>query len=111
MSADQSHPTHPSGYEKRDASVRSLLGVIVVSVVVLVIAVVLLYDYFIAVREEVVQEQVLRPEAPDLKVLQAAENEILTSYRLIDSVKGTYQVPIDSAMALLAREAAGTQVR
>lgn len=111
MSAEQSHPSHPSGYEKRDASVRSLVGVIVVSVVVIVIAVVLLYDYFIAVREEVVQEQVLQPEAPDLNALHAAETEVLTSYRLIDSVKGTYQVPIDSAMALLAREAAGTKTR
>ena len=111
MSADKSHPTNPSGYEKRDANVRSLLGVLVVSVVVIVIAVVLLYDYFIAVREEVVLENVLQPESPDLQVLQAAEYEVLGNYQLLDSVKGTYQVPIDSAMALLAREAAGTKIR
>jgi len=111
MSADHSHPTNPSGYEKRDVNVRSLVGVIIVSVVVIVIAVVLLYDYFIAVREEVVLENVLQPESPDLKVLQAAEAEVLTSYRLTDSTRGIYQVPIDSAMALLAREAAGTHTR
>lgn len=105
------HPSNPKGYEKQDASVRSLVGVIVVSVIVLVIAVVILYDYFISVREEVVYENVLQPESPDLKKLHAAEAEVLTSYRLLDSTKGTYQVPIDSAMALLAREAAGTQAR
>ncbi|MCP4686119.1 MAG: hypothetical protein GY867_11840 [bacterium] len=106
-----SHSTNPSGYEKRDANVRSLVGVILVSVVVIVIAVVLLYDYFIAVREEVVLENVLQPESPDLKALQAAEVEVLTSYRLIDSTRETYQVPIDSAMVLMAREASGTQIR
>jgi hypothetical protein len=109
MSADQSHPTNPSGYEKRDANVRSLVGVLVISVVVIVIAVVLLYDYFIAIREEVVLENVLQPESPDLKALQAAEHEVLGNYRLLDSAKGTYQVPLDSAMVLLAREAAGTK--
>jgi len=111
MSAEHSHPPNPRGYEKKDASVRSLVGVIVVSVVVLVIAVVILYDYFIGVREEVVRENVLQPESPDLKALHASEEEVLHSYKLLDGEKGTYQVPIDSAMALLAREAAGTNTR
>jgi hypothetical protein len=111
MSAEKSHPSNPKGYEKQDASVRSLVGVIVVSVIVLIIAIVLLYDYFIAVREEVVLENVLQPESPDLRKLHADESEVLSSYQLLDSAKGTYQVPIDSAMALLAREAAGTTER
>jgi len=106
-----SHSTNPSGYEKRDANVRSLVGVLLVSVVVIVIAVVRLYDYFIAVREEVVLENVLQPESPDLNALLASEAEVLTGYRLIDSTKGTWQVPIDSAMLLIAREASGTQIR
>lgn len=111
MSADHSHPSHPSGYEKQDTSVRSLVTVIVVSVVVLVIAVALLYNYFITVREEVVRENVLEPQSPDLQALHASEDKVLNAYKLLDGEKGTYQVPIDSAMVILARQTAGTNTR
>ncbi len=37
----------------------------------------------------------------DLKQLRAREKEALTSYKLLDSGKGIYQIPIDSAMKIL----------
>jgi hypothetical protein len=37
-------------------------------------------------------------DSQELKDLRIRENEELSSYRLIDSNKGIYQIPIDSAM-------------
>lgn len=99
---------HPSGYEKRDTSIRSILVTTIITVVVLVVSIVVIYDYFITTREAVIYDQSLRPEAVELVALRAAEDSILTSYELIDTLHGTYRIPIDRAMELLAAESAGT---
>jgi hypothetical protein len=99
---------HPSGYEKRDTSIRSILVATVVTVLVLVIAIVILYDYFIVTKEAVIYDQSLRPESEELIKVRQAEDSILNSYELIDPANRTYRVPISRAMELLAAESAGT---
>ncbi len=99
---------HPSGYEKRDTSIRSKVVAAVVTVAVLVVAIVLLYDYFIATKEAVIYDQSLRPESEELVELRRVEDSVLNSYELIDPEHGTYRVPITRAMELLAAESVGT---
>ncbi len=96
---------HDSGYEKSDVSVNKLVLWGVLSVVILTIIVIFIMDFFVATREELIYEQQLRPESVALRELRAHEAETLNSYRIIDSTKGKYQIPIKRAMQLMADEA------
>jgi len=52
------------GYEKKDTSARGILIVAIISVVIVVLSVILTNELFIATREELVDEMVLRPNPP-----------------------------------------------
>lgn len=107
--SEQPHESgHPSGYEKRDASVRGVLITALVVVVLIVVALVGLWDYFVATREEIVYEQTLRPASQQLIELQKLEDSILIHYEFIDSISGRYRIPIARAMELMADESTGT---
>lgn len=106
--SDTKH-SHNAGYEKRDANIRTILIVSVVSVIGIAAMVAALYDFFVVTREAVVYEQTLKPESRDLMELRASEDSILSTYELLDSARGVYRIPIERAMELLAAEAAGTK--
>jgi len=98
--------THSSGgYEKRDVSVRNLVLITIVCVIVVVVSMIWVKSFFTQVTEETVYQMVLKPGSLTLQELRAREDEALNKYRIIDLGKGVYQIPIDSAMAILAREA------
>lgn len=94
-----------SGYEKRDVSLNKVILYGVLGIIVLVIALIFIMDYFTAVKEEIVYESVLKPESAALRELQARETEELNSYKLLDAEKKIYRIPIERAKKLLADEA------
>ena len=98
-------PTGPSGYEKQDVSVSKVVLWGVMSILVVIVVIIWGLDYFTAVKEEIVQEQVLSPQSVALRELRAREAEELGSYKLLDSAAGVYRIPIDRAMELMADEA------
>jgi NADH:ubiquinone oxidoreductase subunit 4 (subunit M) len=103
--AKQHHTEHADvGYEKRDVNLPLLIIVSVLTLVVIVAALVLLSQYFVTAKEKVVYEMVLQPESSALRELRARETEILNSYKLLDSTKGVYRIPISRAMELMAEE-------
>lgn len=93
------------GYEKRDVSIRNLVLITVICVIVVVVSMIWVKSFFTQVTEETVYQMVLKPGSLTLQELRAREDEALNKYRIIDLGKGVYQIPIDSAMAILAREA------
>jgi hypothetical protein len=93
------------GYEKRDVNVRNLVLITIGCVIAVVASMVWVKSYFTQVTEETVYQMVLQPGSLTLQELRAREDEALNKYRIIDLGKGVYQIPIDSAMAILAREA------
>jgi hypothetical protein len=97
---------HPAGYEKRDTSIRSIFLTALVSVVLIVVIVLVLYNYFINTREDVFSDQALKPVAPELPAIRRTEDSILGGYGLVDSAAGTYRIPIEQAMKLLAVDSA-----
>ena len=111
MSENHDLQDHPSGYERQDTNVLRIMVVTVISVLVLIISGISLYSYFINVKEEIIYEQELQPESPDLLELRAAEQDTLHSYILLDSSKGQYLIPIDEAMELVVEERSGTAGR
>lgn len=94
-----------NAFEKKDINTGKIVLYGILGIIFLVIAIIVVWDYFIAVKEEVVREVVLRPESAELRDLRAREIEELNSYRLLDAESGRYRIPIGRAMELLAEEA------
>ena len=111
MTTPESTSHGSGGYEKKDTSARSILIVAVISVVIVVISVILMNELFVATREELVDEMVLRPESAALRDLRAREAATLYSYDVVDSTRGIYRISIDRAMKLMAEEAYAQQAQ
>jgi DNA-binding LytR/AlgR family response regulator len=93
-----------SGYERQDVNVRRLLLVTLAVLLLIVVVIWAMNEYFFMAREDLVYETVLKPESAEWRELVARETETLNSYKVIDAQKGIYQIPIERAMDLLARE-------
>ena len=102
MTAEQPHDV---GYEGRDVSVRHLALVALVVVIIVVVVIAFVTDYYISVREKLVEEVVLSPKAIELRELRSREEEELTGYKLLDSAAEIYRIPIERAVQLVADEA------
>ncbi len=97
-----------AGYEKRDVNIFMVIGLSVLSVVLLIIILVFLIDYFLESKEQMIYAAQLQPESADLNSLLVAEEEELTSYKVLDTERGVYRIPVDRAMELLVKEASNT---
>jgi len=97
MSENQS-----SGYEKKDVNLKFVIGVSLLSIAIFVVILVFLTDYFITEESKIVYETQLQPESVSLTDILVAEEEILTTYKILDAEKGIYRIPIDRAMTLLS---------
>jgi hypothetical protein len=93
-----------TGYEKRDVNLAKIILSGLGIIILIVVSLVLLSEYFVVVKEEHVYNMVLKPESTTLRDLRAKEAEALNSYKLLDSAKGVYRIPISRAMVLLADE-------
>lgn len=99
------------GYEKRDINPTKVFLAGLAGVVVIVIVVIFIINYFTATREEIIYEEVLKPESAALRELHAREEEELNSYAVLDAKKGVYRIPIKRAMELMAEEAYQARVK
>ncbi len=90
------------GYEKKDVNLKFVIGISLFSIIVLVVILVLLTDYFITEESKIVYETQLQPESVSLKDILAEEEEVLTTYKILDAEKGIYRIPIDRAINLLS---------
>ena len=97
-----------AGYEKRDVNIFMVIGLSVLSVTLLIIILVFLIDYFVESKEQMIYDAQLQPESADLNSLLVAEEEELTSYKVLDIERGVYRIPVDRAMELLVKEASNT---
>ncbi len=92
-------------YEKEELNVARIIGIGLLSVVLLAASVFSLNEFFFAEKEQQISDVVLKPESTPFREMRAREDEILNSYKIIDSDKKIYQIPIEQAMKLMADEA------
>lgn len=92
------------GYEKRDVNVKKLLLWGIAGVVIIVISLVAITEYFSFIKEDYYFQAVEKPRSQELMDLRERENKELNSYELIDKEKGIYRIPIQRAMELMAEE-------
>ncbi len=93
-----------NGYEKKDVNNPMIIGISLISIVVLIVMVLVLADFFKIQKESVVYDSVLSQESKELVELRSIEFETLNNYKLLDSEKGIYQIPIKRSMLLLTEE-------
>ena len=105
MSEHEQHKQQAEGYETSDVNVTKVVAVGMVVVIVVLLFLVILNEYFIQVKEELVSEQVLTRESATLRDIRAREAEILNAYGVIDQKAGVYRIPIERAMEVYADEA------
>jgi hypothetical protein len=94
-----------AGYEKRDVSAVKLIVFGGLSLIIVVVILVFLYEYFTVASGRMVEEMVLKPQSAALRELRARETEELNNYKLLDAERGIYRIPISRAIELIADEA------
>jgi hypothetical protein len=116
----QETPRAGGGYERRDMSLRTVavfFGGLIISVAVVLLLMVWLFDYFAArsARQDVppsplAESRPLPPEprlqvhpGVELKAMREEEDALLGSYGWVDRQAGIVRIPIDQAMTLLVR--------
>ena len=96
------------GYETSDVNARRIFLFILSGIIVLVLILIALDNYFKYVADEEEFEMVLKPQSKPLTDLKQREQQILGTYGIADSSSGAYRIPIDSAMQIMLREAGAT---
>ena len=97
--------TEKVGYEKNDVNVAKVIIFSIFGIIILVAVLIFTWDYFTSVKENMVENVVLKPQSAAIRELHARETEELNSYKLLDADKGIYRIPIVRAMELTADEA------
>lgn len=93
------------GYETQDLNVRLIVTVSFIALFAMIVALYVINELFVISKEKRVEHVVLTPISTQLRELRASEDDVLTSYKVIDSDKGIYQIPIEQAMQVLANQA------
>lgn len=96
--------TGKNDYERSDINPKMVIGYSIAGVIILIVILVLLSDYFMIEKEDIVFETNLKPVSAELRQIRSMETEALTNYKILDKDKGIYQIPIERAMQLIAEE-------
>jgi len=93
------------GYEAQEVDIKRVVLIGLGFLVILIASLILIDQFFMVEKENVVQNVVLKPESISLRELRAREDEALNSYKVLDPQQGIYRIPISRAMELIADEA------
>ena len=83
----------------------------IAGIILLVIAMYLTNQYFLATTHKQIADVLLTPPSASLEALHAHEDSVLTSYGVSDSTNKTYRIPISEAMKILADSAKSTRIK
>jgi len=108
MSEDQEirHADPKEGFDHTEPASKSIVGFAIGSVLLLILTIVALQQYFDKIWQEAVYEKVLAPPSEQLKDLHYREDWYLTHYSFTDKKTGVVRIPLDQAMDAFAKEAA-----
>lgn len=104
---DPAQPHSAEGHEMSDFSFTSVMWLIPLSAVILVGFVLLCLYWFRGAKDNEITHKQGEYVPTELQALRAHEDEVLTSYKILDREKGRYQIPVARAMELIAQEHQG----
>ncbi len=101
-------PPHHEGvevaFEDEGANNSKVFIIGILGLVVFVLSLVGLNDYFLLAREKTIVEMDLGVPSVPLQEMRDKNTATLQSYKLLDSSKAAYRIPIDRAMRIMAVE-------
>jgi hypothetical protein len=98
---------HPSGHEERTTNVRGVFLTTLIASIILVVLVYALYHYFVETQGGMTGDQALKTTVSELPAMRRAEDSVLNSYGVINATTGTFRIPIEQAMRLMAVDSSG----
>jgi hypothetical protein len=107
MSEFEIHPPSHGvevAFEDEGVNFGKILVIGILSLILFVGALAVLDDIFSIARESEIKAVDLAIPSEQLKAMRNTESATLNSYKLLDSTKATYGIPIDRAMRLVAGE-------
>jgi hypothetical protein len=99
------HADPKEGFDRQEPQAGAIAGFAIGSVLLLIITIVALQQYFDKIWEQAVYEKVLAPPSEQLLQLHNREDWNLSHYGYSDKASGTVRIPVDRAMELFKQEA------
>lgn len=107
MSEQEIHHANPKeGYDHTEPKSGAIVAFAIGSVLLLVLTIAALQQYFYSIWDQAVYEKVLAPPSELLKQVHYREDWYLTHYSFTDKKTGVVRIPLDKAMDAFVQEAA-----
>lgn len=100
-------PADPrEGFDRAEPSAGAIASFAIGSLVLLVITILAIQQYFDHIWSQAVYEKVLAPPSEQLKEVRGRDDWNLTHYLYMDKPSGQVRIPVDRAMELVLQDAA-----
>lgn len=100
-------PADPrEGFDRDEPSAGAIAGFAIGSLLLLVITIVAIQQYFEHIWNEAVYEKILAPPSELLREVRGRDDWNLTHYMYLDKASGQVRIPVDRAMELVLQDAA-----
>jgi hypothetical protein len=100
-------PADPrEGFDRDEPSAAAIVVFAVGSLVLLVLTIVAIQQYFDHIWNQAVYEKILAPPSEQLRAVRGRDDWNLTHYMFLDKPSGQVRIPIDRAMELVLEDAA-----
>ena len=102
----RTHHEPSEGFDRSEPATGSIWAFTIGSVIILVIVIFALQQYFEKIWSDAVQEKVLAAPSSDLQDLRNRDAYALSHYSYQDKSKGVVRLPLDRAQELVLQDAA-----
>lgn len=102
----RTHHDASEGFDHSEPAAPQIWAFTVGSVVILVLVIFALQQYFFKIWDDAVQEKVLAAPSQELQDVRNRDNWALTHYSYQDKSKGVVRIPLERAQELVLQDAA-----
>jgi hypothetical protein len=110
MSEEQEQPVFPAdprdGFDRDEPSARAIFIFAISSLVLLVLTILAIQQYFDHIWTEAVYEKILAPPSEQLREVRGRDDWNLSHYMYMDKASGQVRIPVEKAMELVLQDAA-----
>jgi hypothetical protein len=100
-------PADPrEGFDRAEPSAGAIVTFAIGSLVLLVLTIVAIQQYFQHIWDQAVYEKILAPPSEQLRDVRGRDDWNLTHYMYMDKASGVVRIPVDRAMELNLQDAA-----
>jgi hypothetical protein len=98
------HHEPSEGFDRGEPNVKSIWAFTIVSIVVLVLVIVALQQYFVKIWSDAVSEKVLTAPDAQLQMVRGRDDWDLTHFMYLDKKSGQIRIPVERATDLFLQE-------